>query len=229
MERLKEWAKKHKALAIGGGIAIVVLLYLWLRSGSSANNSGTSSNSALSSYYAAEAASTQGAAEQVAAQDQLQAEENATNTQGSVYTAEIAAQKAPVQAQLDALTTLANLQAYQDYLGASSGTQTPTSPAPAPSIIGATTQVGNLPEDQGVYGVPGQTGVIFRFPWQSHGGPGAAGLTAAASQGIGALEALPGVTVVGTTNIPGPSAPVATVTMPPVQPGQFNGFAMPVL
>lgn len=232
MEEVKAWVKSHKALAIGGGIALVVLLYLWLRSGSSAN-AGGSSNAGLSSYYAAEAASTQSAAAQTAAQDQLQAQENATNTAGSVYLAQIAAQKAPYQAQLDALTQFANLTAYQDYLAASNGAA-PSSAAPAapPQLVKVADNY-NGTNTQFIYGVPGSTGTLFSLPWGSHGGAGIGQIQAAAASGLSALQALPGYVSQGSGTVPGtpPAAPpvATTTTTPPIQPGQFNGFATPAL
>lgn len=230
MEQFKDWVKKHKALAIGGGIALLVLLYLWLRSGSSANT-GASSNSALSSYYAAEAASTQGASQQVIAQDQLQAAENATNTQGAVYQAAIAAQKAPIQAQLDELTTLANLKAYQDFLGASKGTQaSSTSNTNYELGYAVNTGVGNP--------VPAGTPLLYNY---GRGGistltnPATGQVYPNASGAQGEPEVAPGsLTPVYWAGAGSPIQSPTIATTPatitsPIQPGQFNGFSMPVL
>ena len=230
MEEFKHWVKTHKALAIGGGIALVVLLYLWLRSGSSAGaNTG---NAGLQSYYAAEAASTQGAAAQVVAQDQLQAAENQTNTAGAVAQAQIAAQKSPYQAQLDELTALANLQAYQDYLGAANGTNTTSTPAPNPAQLVKVADNYGGTNTEFAYGPPGTSGTLFSLPWGSHGGAGIPQIQSAAASGLSALEGLPGYTAIGTGTVPGTAPPpiiTTSASTPVIQPGQFNGFGTPAL
>lgn len=218
MEEFKTWVKGHKALAIGGGIALVVLLYLWLRSGNSAG-AGNSSNAALAAYYNAEAGSTQSAAAQTVAADQLQAAENQTNVQGQVATAEIAAQRAPYQAQLDALTTLANLQAYHDYLGESSGTGTTSSNANAE--IGQ--QVGN-PNRSLIWNMITGGGSTLTDPVTGQVYFNAAGTT---PEVIGATLTPIHYGGPGTQ----PQAPTTTTTpaTPVVQPGNFSGFSAPTL
>ena len=231
MEEFKHWVKTHKALAIGGGIALVVLLYLWLRSGSSAPASNA--NAGLQSYYAAEAASTQGAAAQVVAQDQLQAAENQTNVAGAVAQAQIAAQNAPYQAQIDELTQLANLQAYQDYLGASSGAGT-SSTTPATTNYNA--ELGyETTGNQGGGAPPAGTALIWNLGqgsastltdpttgqvWHNAGGFG--------PQAVNLIPVNYNAGVISApTTIPG----TTTTTPPPavVQPGSFNGFSAPTL
>lgn len=78
-----------------------------------------------------------------------------------------------------------------------------TSSVPAPStaptqaeIVGPSVTVGPA-TDEFLFGTPGASGTLFTLPWQASGGPGAAAITAAATQGIGALQALPGYHYVG--------------------------------
>lgn len=208
MDEFKKWVVGHKALAIGGGIALVVLLYLWLRSGSSAN-SGASSNSALSSYYAAEASSQQSAAAQVAAQDQLQAQENATNVQGQTYQAAIAAQSAPYQAQIDELTQLANLKAYQDYLGETNHAGSSTT-----GFVNTQNPAQEYVQQNG--------GPITDLSGNIYTGGGNL-------SSIGAVNWTKGTTFPGGSQVPGSIAPATPNTTPPVQPGQFQGFSAPTV
>lgn len=107
MEQFKDWVVKHKALAAGGGLALVIILYLWLRSGSSA--AAGPDTSGVQAYYAAQAAGSNAAAAGQQSTDALAAATNQTNTAGQVALAQI-------KAQLDAITTQSNLTAYADYL-----------------------------------------------------------------------------------------------------------------
>lgn len=121
MEQLKHWVVEHKALAAGGAIALVVLLYLWLRSGSQPA-AASPDTTGLQAYYAAQAAGANSAAAAQQSTDALAASTNQTNTAGQVYLAQI-------QASLDAVKEQANLTAYHDYLAeqALTGLSNPTS------------------------------------------------------------------------------------------------------
>ncbi len=123
MEQLKDFVSKHRALAIGGGIAFVILLYLWLRSGSSTTaTQAQPSQAGLQAYYQAQATSANDTATTAAYTDQLAAATNQTNAEETVALAQTREQAVPYQAQLDALTQELNLTAYQDYLGEVAGT-----------------------------------------------------------------------------------------------------------
>lgn len=105
MEKLKTWAREHKALAIGGGIGLLVLIYLWWRSGSSTG----SSSSGLNSYYAAAAQNAQADAALQAQQSQDQAASYAVQQQ---TTAQNEATQAAVQInQANANAQLSEVQA----------------------------------------------------------------------------------------------------------------------
>jgi hypothetical protein len=230
MDEFKKWIKGHKALAIGGGIAIVVLLYLWLRSGSTASSAGSSSDSALSSYYSAEASSEQSAAEQAEYEDELQAASNQTNAESSVDTADINAQEAasvaPYQAELDADTLEANLLAYSDYLGEQGG-----------STSGGSAGGEYIPSSNpaATYILDEATGAITDIngnPISNPGGPD----TASYGGGIVTLNPAGAVPITssnenlyGGTLAPSLAAAAPAAASTTLQPGSFSGFSTPTV
>lgn len=82
MSEFKTWVAHHKALAIGGAVGIVVLLYFILKGG----KAQAAPDNTLANYYAAEAASSQSAAGQAVATNELAAQTNQSNTQAGVIT-----------------------------------------------------------------------------------------------------------------------------------------------
>lgn len=108
MEKLFEWVKTHRTLAIIGGAGLLVLLWLMLRGGgSSAPQEG--GGSALTAYYAAQAAASGDAAEVSQSTNALAASTNQTNAAADVAKAQIAA-------SLEGTKLAVNQAAYQDYL-----------------------------------------------------------------------------------------------------------------
>lgn len=151
MERLKEWASKHKALAIGGGLALVVLLWLLLRGGAKpADTSG------VQAYYAAQAAGAQADAATQQSTNTLAAQTNQTNAQRDVALAQIAASSKPADDQLAAIMAQLNLSAYRDYLGALNMTATSTTTTGVQKYLGQGTN-----GDQLIYnGLPGDQSML---------------------------------------------------------------------
>lgn len=123
IERFKEWVTHHKALAIGGGIALAILLWLMLRPKAQAAPDQTG----LQAYYGAQAASAADTASIAQSTNELAAATNQVNAQRDVALAGLSASSVPYQAQLDAITQQLNFAAYHDYLGEVSQTG-PVSP-----------------------------------------------------------------------------------------------------
>lgn len=107
MHHLVEWVRGHPYWSAGLGIGLVVLIYLWWRSGSSAPAQGGASN--LGSYYAAAANNANATAGLQAAEAQYQAQSYAVQQAAS---AQNAATQAAVQiAQSNNQTQLQEVQA----------------------------------------------------------------------------------------------------------------------
>ena len=159
MEHLKEWAMKHKALAAGATIALVVLFYLWFKSGTSSTATAPD-QSGLNAYYAAQAAGANDTAQAQESDDALQAQTNQTNAELQLGLAQATASATPYTDQLQAIEDELNLQAYQDYLSEQSATGTPstnTNPnTPGSNVWGvATSGSGQTVYFQDVTGVSG--------------------------------------------------------------------------
>lgn len=227
MEQFKEWVVHHKALAAGGGIALGLLLFLWLRSsGAPAPAAGASAGDPLSAYYGAQAAAAGDTAETSQSTNELAASTNQTNAATTVGLAQIAAGAIPYQAQLEALTEQLNLTAYQDYLSEQAGA--------GPSGSGVT---GGQIWRQAVNAIGGNT----LYTGGDNGVPllevnpatGQTSLNAETPNSWTAIASGAATTNVTWDGIAG-HAPVAytptpTSTTPPLQFGQFVGIQTPQL
>lgn len=116
MEHFKSWVVAHRALAAGGALALVALLYLWLRGGSAPAANGSS---ALQAFYGAQASAAQGASAEAQSTNALAASTGQTNAARDVALAQVGATQAGIAAQLQAHADELNLTAYHDYLAES--------------------------------------------------------------------------------------------------------------
>ncbi len=231
-EHLKTWVHGHKALAIGGGLALMVLLYLWLRSGSA---QPAASDGGINAYYAAQAAAAGDAASSANSTNALAASTNQTNAAETVALAQVTAAAIPYQAQLQALTLQANLTAYQDYLAeqaiaghASTSVDNSNPNTPGSNVWGvANSDAGTPIYFQDITGVQG-AGTILN--------PSTGQRTSIGAQTPGTWASLPSNAVTTFVNwdgtvghAPTPWTPAATPVATVLQFGDFKGATTPQL